>query len=267
MSGHDVVDFEKDVIERSRELPVLVDFWAEWCGPCRTLGPVLERLAEDAAGRWALAKVDTEAFGEQATRYGVMSIPNVKLFVNGEVVDEFVGALPEARVREWLARALPSPAAGALAAAREKLAGGDAASAAAELREVLSAEPGNAPARLSLGEALLRLDPAAVEDVIAPLADDIADRAEALRVIAGWLTRADALPEGAARAPFAAALAAVRSGDWDTALARDIEALRADRSWAAGAARELGRAIFLLLGIEHPACEKHYRAFSGAMYV
>jgi len=264
---YDVVDFQRDVIERSRELPVLVDFWAEWCGPCRTLGPVLERLAEGAAGRWALAKVDTERLGEEAARYGVMSIPNVKLFVDGEVVDEFTGALPEREVRRWLERALPSPVAGAYVEARAKLAAGDAAGAAAMLRDVLAADPGNAPARLALGEALLRTDPAAVEEVVAPLADEIADRAEALRVLSRWLAQADALPEGAPRAAFAAALAAVRAGDWDAALGSAIEALRADRAWAGGAARELGRAMFLLLGIEHPACEKHYRAFSSAMYV
>jgi len=264
---HDVVDFEKDVIERSRELPVLVDFWAEWCGPCRTLGPVLERLAEGAAGRWALAKVNTEEFGEEAARYGVMSIPNVKLFVDGEVVDEFVGALPEPRVRQWLERALPSPAAGAVVEARARLSAGDSTGAVAMLRDVLAADPGNAPARLTLGEALLHVDPAAVEDVVAPLADEIADRAEALRVLARWLAKADALPEGPARAPFAAALAAIRAGDWDAALGSITEALRTDRAWAGGAARETGRAIFLLLGIEHPACEKHYRSFSSAMYV
>ena len=267
MKQHDVVDFEKDVIERSRELPVLVDFWAEWCGPCRTLGPVLERLAEGAAGRWALAKVNTEELGEEAARYGVQGIPNVKLFVNGEVVDEFVGALPEREVRRWLDRALPSPTAGVVVEARAKLAAGDAAAAVAALREVLAADPGNAPARLALGEALLHVDPAAVEDVIAPLADDIADRAEALRVLARWLGRADSLPEGAARAPFAAALAAVRAGDWDAALAGCIDSLLTERNWAGGAARETGQAIFLLLGIEHPASEKHYRMFRNALYV
>jgi len=267
MSQYDVTDFQKDVIERSRTLPVLVDFWAEWCAPCRMLGPVLERVAGSAAGRWALAKVDTERFPDEAVNYGVMSIPNVKLFVNGEVADEFVGALPEGEVRRWLERALPSPTAGAVVEAREKLAGGDAAGAAAMLREVLKGDPGNAVARLALGEALLRLDPAAVEPVVAPLADDIADRAEALRVLARWVALADHLPEGEARKPFAAALQAIRAGDWDAALEGCVAALRAERGWAGGAAREVGRSIFLLLGVEHPACDRHYRAFTSALYV
>jgi len=107
--SHEIVDFDKDILQRSHQVPVVVDFWAAWCGPCRVLGPVIERLAGEAAGRWELAKVDTEAHPEIAERYGIVSIPNVKLFVNGEVADEFVGAIPEAEIRRWLEAAVPSP--------------------------------------------------------------------------------------------------------------------------------------------------------------
>lgn len=264
---HDVIDFQRDVIARSHELPVLVDFWAAWCAPCRMLGPVLERVAGSADGRWALAKVDTERFPEEAQRFGVMSIPNVKLFVKGEVVDEFVGALPETEVKRFLERAIPGPGSAAVDAARTRLANGDVTGARAALEAALSADPGNARARIALAELLLRSEPEAVEDMLAPLDDEQGDRAEALRVLAHWLLQAGKLPEGAAREPFLAALAAVRTGDWDAALDRVVATLRIQRGWAGGAARELGRAIYLLLGIEHPACEKHYRAFTGALYV
>lgn len=105
--SHDIRDFDREVIEASRETPVVADFWAEWCAPCRTLGPILERLAGESEGEWRLAKVDTEGFPEVAAREGVRGLPNVKLYVDGRSVDEFLGALPEPQIREWLQRALP----------------------------------------------------------------------------------------------------------------------------------------------------------------
>ena len=95
-------DFEKEVIEKSKTTPVLVDFWASWCGPCMMLGPTLEKIAKEYEGKMILAKAATDDNKDAATKYGVMSIPAVKLFKDGEVVDEFVGAQPEAKIKEWL---------------------------------------------------------------------------------------------------------------------------------------------------------------------
>jgi putative thioredoxin len=100
----DVTDanFEAEVIEKSKQIPVLVDFWASWCGPCMTLKPVLETIAKDYEGKMVLAKASADDNQDHAGKFGVMSIPAVKLFKGGEVVDEFVGAQPEATIREWL---------------------------------------------------------------------------------------------------------------------------------------------------------------------
>jgi len=95
-------DFKEKVLEKSKEIPVVADFWASWCMPCQILKPVLELVAEDYKGRLVLAKVNVDAAKETAKDYGIMTIPSVKFFRNGEVTDEFVGALPEDKIRQWL---------------------------------------------------------------------------------------------------------------------------------------------------------------------
>ena len=99
-------NFQEKVIEKSKEIPVVVDFWATWCMPCLMLGPVLEKLAEEYKGKFILVKVNVDVARETAMKYGIMSIPSVKMFKNGEIVDEFIGALPEGRVKEWLEKNL-----------------------------------------------------------------------------------------------------------------------------------------------------------------
>jgi putative thioredoxin len=267
----DVTDFRRDVIERSRSIPVLVDFWAAWCGPCRVLGPVLERLAGEAGGRWELAKVDTEAHPDVAAEYGVRGIPNVKLFVEGEVVDEFVGALPERDVRRWLEGAVPAPVAGEIEAASTALARGAWAEAARDLEALLAATPSHPRAQVLLAEALLHLDPDAVAARIERLESDpdFSDRAQAIGALASLVVRAErpgAFPEGPARSHLLEAAAAVKRGDWARALESLIETLRLSRDYADGAAREAGRAIFMLLGHDHPIVERFHRGYSSALH-
>lgn len=106
--SNDITNFETDVIQQSSSNPVLVDFWAPWCGPCRMLGPVLDELAGEANGAWTLAKVNVDNHQQEAAKYQVRSIPSVKLVYQGAVIGEFTGAAPKEQIASWLKQNLPA---------------------------------------------------------------------------------------------------------------------------------------------------------------
>ena len=165
-------DFEASVIERSFDVPVLLDCWAPWCGPCRSLTPLLEKLADAYQGRFVLAKLNSDDNPGLAGALKLRSIPAVFLLIGGQVVDQFTGALPEGKLREFLDKHLPpageappSPES-AIAQLREQAALADDATAAEMLREGLDFEPGNLDLRLDLAERLIALGEAEAAGVL-----------------------------------------------------------------------------------------------------
>ena len=269
-----VADFEQKVVAASHGVPVVVDFWAEWCQPCRILKPILEKLAAEYGGRFILAKVNSDENQELAVRWGVRGIPAVKAFVDGEMVDEFAGALPEGQVREFIERLLPSPAEPlrqqALAAHRH----GDNGAALQLLTQAVALDPGHEAALLDLAE--IQLEAGALDEAQRILAGVPAparnpSRAEALAArlhLAANAVGADipTLQRQLAAAPadldtrlqLGNALALAR--DYRGAFAQLIEIVRHDRKWNDEAGRKTLLALFNLLG-GHPEYDDLVREF------
>ena len=271
--------FQSDVISASHEVPVLVDFWAPWCGPCRALGPMLERLEQDSAGRFRLVKINSDENPELSAQFNVRSIPYVVAFVDGRPVDSFVGVLPESQLRAFIERVAPNPSeierrkAAALAEA------GDRAGALASVRAALALDSANDDARLDLAQLLL-------EGEATPSAEAIADAGAALAKVAALTrqtarfralqTRVDSLLH-AARLPTAVELQSrvvaqpadlraradlakllVAQGRYEEALEQLLEIVTRDRAFDDDYARKAMLAVFELMA-DRPVVVSDYR--------
>ena len=175
--------FEENVLRRSDDVPVLVDFWADWCNPCKMLMPILDRLASEYAGKFVLAKVDTDQERELASAYGIRSLPTVKVFRHGKPVDEFMGALPEASIREIIERHVDRPADQVIATAKTHLADGNPEAAVKLLTEALVTDPTYLQLRLCLAQAQIAAgDAAGAADTLATLPANEAVLAEVKQI-------------------------------------------------------------------------------------
>lgn len=256
--------FEQDVIMRSHEVPVVVDFWAEWCGPCRMLGPILERLAIEAGGRFTLAKVDVDENQSLAVRYGVQGIPAVKAFRNGEVVAQFTGAQPENRVRDFVQNLAPSPEEEAVTDAQSLLATRHWSEAEEAFREVLEEDDGNSAAALGLVQSLLMQGKGSqalewIKDF--PPGTEWAE-AEKLKPLAELLVEAKEYEQADHEDPLQAQLhragSLLERGNLPGALDGFLGILREDKGYRDGLPKEAMLAIFAMLGDED-AMTREYR--------
>ncbi|HLC03977.1 MAG TPA: tetratricopeptide repeat protein [Anaerolineales bacterium] len=265
--------FQMEVLDRSHEVPVVVDFWAPWCGPCRVLGPLLERLTIEAGGAFRLAKVNVDENPNLAIRYGVRGIPAVKALSGGEVKGEFVGAQPEAAVRRFIERLVPNPTQQAVAEARSLLATRHWREAESSFRLVQQEDEANAPAALGLLQALLMQGKGTEALEILrdfPPSTEWAS-AEELRPLAQFLAeaeKADVVEDEAS--PLQASLhqagRLIARGNLPGAMDGLIGILRQDKNYQNGLPRKVLLGIFALLGEDDPLTREYRDELASVLF-
>jgi putative thioredoxin len=271
-------NFDAEVVEASRRVPVFVDFWAPWCGPCRTLGPLLDRLAEEHQGAFLVAKINVDENPRLAGEFGIRSIPAVKAISGGEIVDEFVGALPEPALRQFVRRLLPSEADQFAKEGQAAETKGDAAAAEALYRKALESDPNQPRARLGIGRLLASSNVEAALQELDRVLPGTLEREEADRVaarlrlvnengagVAELRARVEANPADLeARLQLARALAAAQ--DYEAALTHLLEIVKRDRNYADEVGRKSMLDIFNVLGARHPIAERYRGELARVLY-
>ena len=273
-------NFEQAVVERSYEKLVLVDFWAPWCAPCRALTPILHKLADAYQAKMVLAKVNTDEEQDLAMRFDLRGIPHVKAFLNGEMVDEFSGVLPEGAIREFIERHLPSPIDKLMQRAQMAIAQSDVGLARKLLSDVLMLDTGYDPANLLLASIAIEqqecIEARQFLDLLSPLAREslpakqllarlsVAERVSSLPDIAA-LTLSIARNAGDLQARLDLATVYIGEANYEAALEHLLDIVRRQRGFADGAARKQMLEIFALLGNQGELVSRYRKMLAMAL--
>ena len=273
--------FESEVVQKSHTTPVLVDFWAPWCGPCRNLSPVLEKLADEYAGAFLLAKINTDENPDLALAFQVRSIPQVVLFQEGKPVDQFAGAIPEAEIRRFLKPYCPTEIDKLFALAQRNMDAGQEEEALILLQKVVAREPQHSPARLALAKLFIgkhELEPALAHLEAIPFLADEREAADRLRQVIGFQAECESAGgqatlrknlEGnpgdlAARMALASCLAA--AGQHREALEEFLAVVARDKHYRDDSARKAMLAVFSLIGERSDLAEEFRGRLARTLY-
>ncbi|MFP4092980.1 MAG: thioredoxin [Cyclobacteriaceae bacterium] len=259
-----ILNFEEDVLMRSQEVPVVVDFWAPWCGPCQTLGPVIEQLAKEADGSWELVKINTDENQEISAKYGIRGIPAVKMFYMGEVKAEFTGALPKYQIEKWLEEHLPNENRDRVQYLRTQLFTDTHQEAVEQLEVFVKEHPNDEDAILWLAAATVGRHPERGEMAVHETHKNYA-LAENVKSLAELMKCEQEAPAGMLD-KITAAQQALKSDQFEHTLEALIEATVLDKSFCNELPRRATIALFHLLGDDHPLTKKYRRRFDMALY-